>query len=308
MKKRIAILGATSHIAKGLISNFAEDSKCRLFLFARSPKRVEEFLKENGLKGDILIRGFRDLDSHEYDVIINCVGLGVPNKVKGKMGLVFQLNEEFDDMVISYLNKHSRCRYINFSSGAVYGNSFNDKICQDTLSKVDVNNIKPQDYYCIAKINSEAKHRSRKDLSIVDIRVFSYFSRFIDINSGYFLSEIVRNIREGKELVTDACDFVRDYLGPEDLFSLVKLIIKHKPFNGSLDAYSRKPVSKFKVLDFFSKRYELRYKIDNKIKFTCPTGRKNVYASSSRIAAKVGYKPKFSSIGAIEAESGFILG
>ena len=34
MNKRIAILGATSHIAKGLISNFAKDTKYKLFLFA----------------------------------------------------------------------------------------------------------------------------------------------------------------------------------------------------------------------------------------------------------------------------------
>ena len=126
MNKRIAILGATSHIAKGLISNFAQNTECKLFLFARSHKCIEEFLKENSLKGDILIKGFKDFHSYEYDVIINCVGLGVPNKLKGKTDLIFQLNEEFDNMVISYLDKHPRSRYINFSSGAVYGNNFND--------------------------------------------------------------------------------------------------------------------------------------------------------------------------------------
>ena len=307
MNKRIAILGATSHIAKGLISNFAQNTECKLFLFARSHKCIEEFLKENSLKGDILIKGFKDFHSYEYDVIINCVGLGVPNKLKGKTDLIFQLNEEFDNMVISYLDKHPRSRYINFSSGAVYGNNFNDKIREGTLSKIDVNNIKPQDYYGIAKINSEAKHRSRKDLNIIDVRIFSYFSRFIAFDSGYFLSDLVKCVKENRELITDACDFIRDYIGPVDLFNLIKLIIKHKPFNGPVDAYSRKPVSKFKLLEFFAKKYALRYVIDNKIKFACPTGSKNVYCSLCRAADKLGYAPEFSSLETVEIESEFLL-
>ncbi|MGA2775490.1 MAG: NAD-dependent epimerase/dehydratase family protein [Candidatus Omnitrophota bacterium] len=307
MNKKIAILGATSHIAKGLIYNFVISGSNKMFLFARSSKRVGNFLRKNSLKGGIFVEGFKDFHSHEYDVIINCVGLGVPNKIKDSLGLVFQLNEEFDSMLLSYLDKHPLSRCINFSSGAVYGNSFNSKIREDRLSKIDINNIKAQDYYCIAKINSEAKHRARQDLNIIDIRVFSYFSRFIDLDSGYFLSEIVKSVKENKELVTDSSDFVRDYLGPADLFNLVKLIIKHEPFNGPLDAYSRRPVSKFELLEFFVKKYALRYIIDNKIKFSYPIGRKNVYSPNSRAAAKIGYKPRFSSIEAVKLESELLL-
>ena len=49
MKNRIAILGATSHIAKGLILNFIKSKENELFLFARIPKKVKKFLQENNL-------------------------------------------------------------------------------------------------------------------------------------------------------------------------------------------------------------------------------------------------------------------
>jgi len=308
MNNSIAILGATSHIAKGLIFNFIKSGRSnKLFLFSRSPERIKKFLKENGLKGDIRIERFQNFPLHNYDTIINCVGIGTPNKIKNIMASVFQLTEEFDNLVISYLEKHPRSRYINFSSGAVYGGIFSEQIREDTVCKVAVNDLKMQDCYGIAKINSEAKHRSRKDLNIVDIRIFSYFSRFIDFDSGYFLSDALKSIKENRELRVDACDFTRDYLGPDDLFSLVKLIIKNKPFNGALDAYSRKPVRKFKLLDFFTKKYGLRYVFDKKAKFNCPTGKKNVYSSLCRQAARLGYKPKFTSLESVRLESGFIF-
>lgn len=45
LNKKIAILGATSHIAKGLIYNFNKEEANELFLFARSIDRLQGFLK-----------------------------------------------------------------------------------------------------------------------------------------------------------------------------------------------------------------------------------------------------------------------
>ena len=49
MKKKIAILGATSQIAKGLILNFMKSKRVELFLFARFPKKIKDFLKVTSL-------------------------------------------------------------------------------------------------------------------------------------------------------------------------------------------------------------------------------------------------------------------
>jgi len=294
MNKKIAILGATSHIAKGLILNFKQSKKNELFLFARLPKKVKEFLKEYNLSPNRHIYEFKHFQSEKYDVIINCVGLGTPVKVKEASDEVFRLTEEFDNMVLEYLLRYPKTLYINFSSGAIYS--------------VSVNDMKPEHYYGIAKLHQEAKHRALKKLNIVDIRVFSYFSRFIELDSGYFLTELIKSLKRKRVFITNPCDFVRDFLAPQDLFDLICLIIKAKPFNGAIDAYSSMPISKFKLLDYFVKNYSLKYTVNRGLKLTCPTGVKSRYCSSSRKAEGLGYKPKFSSLEIVAMESKYILG
>lgn len=294
MNKKIAILGATSHIAKGLIFNFAKSKMNELFLFARFPVKVKNFIKTNKLVLNSYIYQFKHFRRGKYDVIINCVGLGTPAKVKEASGVVFKLTEEFDNMILEYLQRYPDTRYINFSSGAVYS--------------ISVNDIKPEHYYGIAKLHQEAKHRALKKLNIVDLRVFSYFSRFIELDSGYFLTELIKSLKREKAFVTNPRDFVRDFIAPCDLFDLICLIIKAKPFNGAIDAYSSMPVSKFKLLNYFVKNYSLKYTINRGLKLTYPTGVKSRYCSISRKAAGLGYRPKFSSMEAVAMESKYILG
>jgi len=295
MNKKIAILGASSHIAKGLIFNFNRQKKgVELCLFARSSGKVRKFLKENNLKLNCRIGRFKGFSSGKYDVIINCVGLGTPLKVKKAGGEVFGLTEKFDNLILRYLQRHPDTCYINFSSGAIYN--------------VSVNDIKPEYYYGIAKLNQEAKHRSWPKLWIVDLRIFSYFSRFIELDSGYFLTELLECLKAKKTFVTNNCDFTRDYLAPEDLFDLICLIIKRKYFNGAIDVYSARPVSKSKLLEYFVKNYSLKYMIRRKLKLICPTGVKVRYYSNSRKAASLGYQPKFSSLDTVAQETKYMLG
>ena len=158
MKKKIAILGATSHIAKGLMLNFIQNKEDKLFLFARLPRKVRNFLEAHSLGSHRHIYDFKHFRREKYDVIINCVGVGTPAKVKEASGEVFKLTEEFDNMILGYLRRYPDTLYINFSSGAVYS--------------ISVDDIKPEHYYGIAKLHQEAKHRALRKLNIVDIRVF----------------------------------------------------------------------------------------------------------------------------------------
>ena len=295
MKRKIAILGATSHIAKGLLLNFLQSNRNELFLFARLPNKVKNFLEANGFGLHRYIYNFKSFQKEKYDVVINCVGLGTPVKVKEANGGVFRLTEEFDNMVLEYLSLYPKTLYINFSSGAVY--------------YVSVNDVKTEHYYGIAKLYQETKHRALKQLNIVDLRVFSYFSRFIDLDSGYFLTELIKSLKNNKVFVTDSCDFVRDFISPQDLFNLICLVIKAKHFNATIDAYSSMPISKFKLLDYFVRNYSLNYIIKRGLKLACPTGVKSRYCSSSRKAAVLlGYQPKFSSLDTVAAEASYILG
>ncbi|MDD5570709.1 MAG: NAD(P)-dependent oxidoreductase [Bacteroidales bacterium] len=300
--KTIAILGATSHIAKGLIYNFSKSNNYNVFLFARSPKKVEDFVKNLDISSGFHIENFSEFNNNKYDCVINCIGISRSANIED----VLELTENYDNLVITYLKQNKKCLYINFSSGAVYGNYCEPAEIKSTCS-IEINNIKPENYYSIAKINSEAKHRALKELNIVDIRVFSYFSRFIDLSSGFLITEIINSIKNKTVFKTNKENIIRDYSNPTDLFSVVlKCIDKHK-INDVFDVYSKSPVSKVDLLDFYSKKYGLKYKIDEKCLIKNSTGNKVSYFSKNKKAKEIGFNPKYSSLEAIEYESKFIL-
>src|SRR3989339_1686542 len=157
--KRIAILGATSHIAKGLINNFTNEVAYKLFLFARDKEKLNEFLKKILFINRCDILSFEDFAKHEYDIIINCVGLGEPSKLKEQISSIFRLTENFDNMVLDYID-NKEVLYINLSSGAIYGNDFSSFVKLDSMTQLNMNYLISENYYSIAKINSEAKHRA----------------------------------------------------------------------------------------------------------------------------------------------------
>ena len=126
--KNISILGATGHIAKNIIFQFCKQRKYKLFLFVRSPERMQNLLKiishDNSDK-NITIKTYNKFKSGQYSVVINCVGRGDPVKLKAMGSSIFRLTERFDNLILDYLEKAPDTLYINFSSGAVYGTEFN---------------------------------------------------------------------------------------------------------------------------------------------------------------------------------------
>ena len=304
---KIAVLGATSHIAKGLIYSFNKKENSELFLFARSIDRLQEFLQSIECGEGFHLKGFDELNKERYDVIINCIGISSASDFKERVSSYFRLTEQFDNLALDYINEHPDTLYINFSSGAAYGTDFSVPADESTFSKWDINHISEADYYGIAKLNSEAKHRALKDLNIVDLRVFGYFSRFIDLESRFLLTEIISCIRDGKEFITSPDNIIRDYIHPRDIFALIERCIERKIINDVFDAYSLKPVTKFEILDYFNAEYGLKYKVKDDIKISAITGTKDNYYSINRKAKDIGYEPKFTSMDSIMEESVTIL-
>lgn len=310
-KPKIAIFAATSHIAKGLINNFLRSNEFSLHLYTRSPDKVRGFLAEAGksIDGDCVIHeGYGGLTKFSYDVIINCVGVGTEKKLQGNYSVYFTVTEEYDNLVIGYLLNNCRdALYISISSGAVYGKNFSAPVEENTVNGIRVNHIATENYYSIARLNSEAKHRSFKDLRIIDLRVFSYFSRFIDLTDGYFITEVMDCILNKKVFITNSMNIIRDYVHPEDLFSIVGKCIGAGKLNEAFDVTSAKTVEKKEILDYFSLEYGLRYEVSRSLNHVSATGSKNIYCSNYNNALKIGYKPKFSSLDAIKQESKYIL-
>jgi nucleoside-diphosphate-sugar epimerase len=308
MNKKIAILGATSHIAKGLIYNFCRSGRSDLSLFARSTERANGFIASIHCEGNCAVAGIDEFGKEKYDVVFNCIGVGDPGLLERSGSSIFELTETFDNMILAYLRSNRDCLYINFSSGAVYGTDFRAPVDEGSRATWEVNKVESSEFYGIAKLNAEIKHRSLKGFNIVDLRVFGYFSRFIDPDAKYLLTEIIACLKSGQELLTDQSNMVRDYLHHQDLFALVDKCIGRATLNDVFDTYSRKPAEKHELLDFFSKNYGLKYSVRDDIDVTSPTGRKDKYFSVSRKAGRVlGYEPEYGSLDCIAREIKYIL-
>ena len=294
-KLNIAIVGCTGHVGKNLIYYFGRETHFELFLFSRDKKRISNCLQRCKIKDSVSSRTYDEFSKLDYDVIINCIGISDPAKIESEGKLILKLTDDIDSLILEYLKNYPNTKLINFSSGAVYGEEINSPIDDTTLQK----NLQECDIsspYTIAKIKSEIRHRDLDKLNIVDLRLFSFFSRFMDLNSRFLISEIISSIKQNKKLVTNEFDFYRDYIHPKDLFSLLKKCINKNPINDVFDLYSKKPIGKFELLNSLKDNNGLKYEINPNSGLSSPTGFKKNYYSVSRKAKLLGYEPQYSSI------------
>jgi len=300
---KIAILGATSQIAQDLMLSFSNHKDYDLFLFGRNLGLLNNWIGRQSLDGSYHAQDYSYFNkSQRYDVIINFVGIGDPIKAQ-KMGSdIFKITEQYDDIALEYLKQHKETKYIFLSSGAVYGGSYQKPVNENTVATVDINNLKSTDWYAISKLYAEAKHRSLSELSIVDVRVFNYFSHTQDINARFLITDILRAIKNKEVFKTSAENIVRDFITPPDFYNLVQAIIDYEPTNTALDCYTKSPVSKLDLLEELKSEFGLRYKIDNSINIINATGLKLNYYSINRVAKSIGYKSKFTSLEGLTQE------
>lgn len=167
---------------------------------------------------------------------------------------------------------------------------------------VPINNLKPQDWYGVAKLHAECRHRALAHLPIVDIRVFNYFSHTQDINSRFLMTDIVRAIREKTVLKTSADYIVRDFIHPSDFFNLVKLILAAPATNAAVDAYSKAPIDKPTLLAAMQEKFGLQYEIGQRGAGVNATGGKPHYYSLNNQAVDFGYHPSLTSLDGIILE------
>lgn len=304
---RIAILGATSYIAKGLIAHWTQrHGHHELFLYARSPEQTHCFLKQLGM-ARAHVFSIEMFGSHQYDTIINCVGIGSPQKLNEQMSAIFRITTSFDELVLDYLGKKPETLYINFSSGAAYGTDFSQPVDEQSKAQFPLNDLKPETFYGIAKLHSEARHRALPKLNIVDLRIFGYFSRYVDLHDTFLLSELVNCLQTKQIFFTNKVNIVRDFTHPDDLVALIESCMQQRQLNDVFDVRSRQPVTKFELLDSFTSRFGLHYEVTASFAPLLVTGTKNCYYSASNKTDKIGFKPEFTSLEGVIAETEAIL-
>ena len=302
---RIAVLGATSQIAKDLIMSFSTKEDHHLHLFARRPDCVKKWLDNVGLAERYLVDEFGGFGAQEFDAIINFVGVGNPAQTAAMGASIYDVTLQYDELALNYVRHHPECRYVFLSSGAAYGSCFNSPVDAGNKGTININNLQPQDWYGVAKLYAECRHRAHPELPIIDIRVFNYFSRTQDMNARFLITDIVRAIRDNSVLQTSAEYMVRDFIGPSDFYQLIQAILTSPANNDVIDCYSKAPIDKPTLLTAMQDRFGLKYEISKTNASVNATGSKSHYFSLNNKAKNYGYQPALSSIESIliEAES-----
>lgn len=305
----IAVLGATSHVAKNLVWHIRDD--VRFCLYARSPANVHDFLQTQGLADqDHEVLDLADFPAAPkgLDAVVNCIGCGTPDKVRQAGAGILRLTEMYDDVVLDYLARSPDTCYVNFSSGAIYGTDFEQPASANSEFRIKLDLMTSSDAYRISKLNSEAKHRGMPDLHIIDLRLFGFFSRFIDLQASFLVSEMVLALRNKTVFTTDENDFSRDFIHPQDLAQLVIHCVQSSGQNTYFDVYSKEPVQKSVLVGCMKKEFGMKCAVRTAKVHDSPTGGKKEYYSVNHSAARIGYMPKYSSLDSILFETSALLG
>lgn len=301
---KLAILGASSHIAKDLVASIAAHTAYACSLFVRAPAALDAELLAIAARKGYAVSDYAGFDaSCQFDAIINFVGVGDPARAVQMGKEIFTVTEQYDILALDYLRSHPSCRYIYLSSGAAYGSNFAAPVTETSHAVFPINGLRPQDWYGAAKFQAECRHRALPEAAIVDVRVFSYFSHRQAPEARFFLSDILRALHSGNVLEVAPDDMLRDYLTPADFLQLIDRILQVPPCNAAIDCYSQAPVGKFELLAALDEAFGLQHCVAGDQARVNATGPKAHYYSHNRRAEQLfGYVPGDSSLSGVVRE------
>jgi nucleoside-diphosphate-sugar epimerase len=266
----VAIIGSNSWVAKDLAK--------------RLPYNLSLFNRDN----------LDQFGTQRYNVIINCIG-------NSRDLNIVETTLKFDSMIVDYLQNIPETKYIFFSSGVAYGADFGNPVDWYAPAVIDINQM--PNAYASSKLIAELRHRALKDLPIVDVRLFSYFSETVDPEAGLLMSQIVKCIKHKLPLQVQTDLMIRDFIGPDDLAALVQKIIQAPPVNMAIDVSSKETISVNELVLNMMEKYGL--KIERKALIEAlksPTGTKPWYYSSNRSYEHFGWAPSLTSLETIILE------
>lgn len=288
---KIAIFGANSAISFDYLSRLDASDKKTYFLFSRKSINIKKFKIP---RHQIKLLEYDQFDvSNEYDIIINFIGCGDPQKLASMQNQIFQINDYYDNLILNYLAINPQTKYIYISSGASYLSKFEHPVKQDFIQSINITSELSHDNYSLAKFISELKHRSLSDLNIVDLRVFSYFR---NVNPEYersLIGTLMSCIKSQATFETTNHDLWRDYINDEIFARALNAVVEAENMNCAFDVFSLMPISKLKILKVLAERYSLNYRFINNetgIQHTS-TGTKPYYYSLNKSISKIGFEP-----------------
>lgn len=298
---KIAILGASGHLARCAFWALTQDDGNESFLFSRSKAKLEQMYSQVPQVRKIYFDGYQMFSKFEYDLIFN--GVGSWDSKDQASSNIFRVTEYYDNLIMEYQSTHADTISIHISSGAAYTNDFKKPVDHDTRTAIAINQITVGDYYSVAKLNSEAKHRAFPEMNIVDLRLFGFFSRYMSLEYSYLLSALIKAAKNNRVFKTVNGDFWRDYIHMDDFSALLHGIAARKMINTAIDVRSKAPISKNELIQLFVDKYGLQIETDGAVAIS-KTGLKPYYYSNQQNDI---YMPKYTSLEAVEHELKYFM-
>lgn len=305
---KIAILGATSEIAKNLIRSFLCEQKHECVLFSRRPERMTMWQANQRFTNPYPTADINAFNTgQQFDALINFVGVGNPAVAASMGASILEVTAFYDEMALAYLREHPGCRYLFLSSGAAYGENFEKPVAADSYASFPMGNQPISNWYSIAKFYAEMRHRAMPEFPIIDLRIFNYVSRYQDINAKFLITDMVRAIMRSELFKTNSTNIVRDYIYPGDFSLMVAAALSADRVNAAMDCFTKAPTDKYSLLECMHDKFGLQYEITESASHTNLTGLKNNYYSTNYLASDYGYMPEKTSLEGIEIEIGALL-
>lgn len=224
---------------------------------------------------------------HQFDVCINASGSAHVGFSFENPSVDFELNVvNVQKILVAIRDYNSHCKFVNFSSAAVYGNP-------DFLPITENSNCKPLSPYGFHKLQSElllTEYHNFFGLRTCSLRVFSAYGPglkkqlFWDLYQKAKQSEMVTLFGSGSE--------TRDFIYIQDLLQIINLVIENSPFQGSVyNAASNLEVTIADAAGIFLKEFSQKRQLafNGEIKVGDPT---NWLADTKSLEA-FGFKPQF---------------
>ena len=191
---------------------------------------VDYFSKNHQITAQGVTQDFDSLFvTQKYDVCINASGSANVGFSFENPAIDFELNVLNVNKLLVAIRQHNpTCKFINFSSAAVYGNPMKLPIAENTPTK-------PLSPYGFHKLQSEyllTEYHKFFGLHTCSLRVFSAYGNglkkqlFWDLYQKTLQNDNIELFGTGEES--------RDFIFIDDLIQTVALIIENAPFEGDI--------------------------------------------------------------------------
>jgi dTDP-glucose 4,6-dehydratase/UDP-glucose 4-epimerase len=166
---------------------------------------------------------------HQFDVCVNASGSAHVGFSFEKPSKDFELNVvNVQKILVAIRDYNSSCKFINFSSAAVYGNPKILPVTENTTCK-------PLSPYGFHKLQSElllTEYHKFFGLKTCSLRVFSAYGP--RLKKQLFWDLYQKAIQEGTVSLFGTGEETRDFIYIDDLIQIIDLVIQNSPFKGSI--------------------------------------------------------------------------